>query len=55
MLLYQTLVVTIHGKIQKSHIKIINLKYHLRHGLKNLNYLIDHILYQALKIILVIY
>ena len=55
MLLYQTLVFTIHGKIQKSHTKIINLKYHLRHGMKSLNYLIDHVLYQGHKIILIIY
>ena len=30
----------------KSHIKIINLKYQLQHGKKNLNYLIDDNLYQ---------
>ena len=41
MLLYQTLAFTIHGKIQKSHAKIINLKYQLRHGMKSLNYLMD--------------
>ena len=29
----------------KSHKKIINLKYQVRHGMKNLNYLMDHILY----------
>ena len=28
----------------KSHIRIINLKFHLSHGMKNLNYLMDHIL-----------
>ena len=32
--------------------KIINLKYHLQRGMKNLCYLTDHILYQTLKIIL---
>ena len=36
----------------KSHTKVINLKYQLRHGMKNLNYLIDHILYQIFKILL---
>ena len=52
MLLYQTIAFTIHGKIQKSHTKIINSKYELRHGMKNLNYLMDHILYQIFKITL---
>ena len=42
MLLYQILEYTIHGKI--------NLKYHLLRGLKKLNYLMDHILYQIFKI-----
>ena len=28
----------------KSHTKIKNLKYHLRHGMKSLNYLADHIM-----------
>ena len=37
MLLYQTLSFTIHGKIQKSHTKTINLKYQLQTGMKNLN------------------
>ena len=40
----------IHGKIQKSHTKIINLKYQLEHGIKHLNYLKDHIVYQIFKI-----
>ena len=35
----------------KSHI----VKYQLGHGIKNLNYLIDHILYQIFKIILNLY
>ena len=52
MLLYQTLAFTIHGKIEKSHKKLINLKYQLQHGKKILNYLVDHILYQIFKIIL---
>ena len=34
----------------KSHTKIIHLKYQVRHGIKNLNYLMDHILYQIFKI-----
>ena len=34
------------------HIKRINLKYCLKHGIKNLNHLIDHILHQIFKIIL---
>ena len=46
MFLYQTLTFIMHGKIYKNHAKIINLKHQLRHGMKSLNYLIDHILYQ---------
>ena len=30
----------------------MNLKYQLRHGIKNLNYLMDQFLYQIIKIIL---
>ena len=41
-----------HDKIHKSHTKIINLEYQLQRGMKNLNYLMDHILYQIFKIIL---
>ena len=55
ILLYQILVFTMHGKILKSHIRIINLKCQLQHGMKNLNYLMDHILYQIMKIILNVY
>ena len=33
----------------------INLEYQLQHGIKNLNYLMYHILYQIFKIILNIY
>ena len=36
----------------KSHTKIINLKYQLRHRMKSLKSLMDHILYQIFKIIL---
>ena len=32
---------------------ITNFKYQPRHGMKNLNYLMDHILYQIFKIILI--
>ena len=46
MLHYQILVSITHGKTQKSPIKATNLKYHLQHGIKNLNYLMDFILYQ---------
>ena len=52
MSLYQTLAFTIHGKIQKIHTKIMNLKYQLRHEIKSLNYLMDHILYQMFQITL---
>ena len=34
----------------KSHTKIINLKCQLLHGMKSLNYLMDQILHQVLKI-----
>ena len=36
----------------ESHIRTINLKYQLRHGMKNLSFKMDHILYQIFKIIL---
>ena len=42
----------LHGKIQKSQLRTINSKYQLQHGMKNLNYLMDHILYQIVKITL---
>ena len=35
---------SIHGKIWKSHTKLINSNYQLRHGMKDLNYLMVHIL-----------
>ena len=44
-----------HGKVLKSHIRIINLRYKLQLRMKNLNYLMDHILFQILKIIPNIY
>ena len=34
MLLFQILVCTLHGKIQKSHANTINLKYQLQYGKK---------------------
>ena len=37
---------------KKNHIRTINLKYHLQNERKNLNYLMDYILYQIFKIIL---
>ena len=52
MLLHQSLAFTIRGKIEKSHTEIINIKYQLRHLMKSLNYLMDHILYQIFKITL---
>ena len=55
MLLYQILAFIMHGKIQKSHKQIINLKYQLQHGMKSLDYLMDHILHQMFKYILSIY
>ena len=48
-------ILSIQGKILKNHIRRIDLKYQLQHGMKNLNYLMDHILYQIFKIILNIY
>ena len=42
-------------KYKKVMQKLKNLKYELKHGLKNSNYLMDHILHQIFKIILNIY
>ena len=39
----------------KTHIIIINLKYLHQHGMINLNYQMDHILYQIFRIILSIF
>ena len=52
MLLYQILAFTIYGKIQKSHIRTLKLKFRLQHGMKNLNYLMYHNLHQIFKFIL---
>ena len=49
--LYLILVFTIHGK----HTTTINLKYQLQHGMMNLNYPIEHVLYQIFKTILSIF
>ena len=38
-------------KHNKTLAKIISLKYQLQRGMKKLNYLVDQILYQILKII----
>ena len=43
---------TIRRKTQKSHTKTIDLKYQLQRGMKNLNYLMDHIFYQISKVVL---
>ena len=55
MLLYQILAYTIDRKIQKSHTKIINLKYQLQLGMINLSYSMDYVLQQIFKIILSIF
>ena len=55
ILLYQILAYTMNGKIYKKSCKIINLKYQLQHGMTDLNYLMDHILYQKSKITLNIF
>ena len=55
MLLYQILAYTTYVKIRKSQIRAINLKYQLKHAIKNLNYLMGHILYQIFQIIVNIY
>ena len=49
MLLYQILASTIYEKILKSLTRTINLTYQLQNGIKNLNYLMDHVLYQIVS------
>ena len=44
-----------HGKTLKAHTITINLKYLHQHGMMNLNYQMDRILYQIFKIILSIF
>ena len=51
LLHYQILAFNTHGTILKVHTIIINLKYHHRHGMKNLHYQMVLILYQIFKII----
>ena len=43
--------ITTHGIILKVHAIIINLKYQLQHGTKNLHYQMDLIRYQIFRII----
>ena len=42
-------------KHKKNHTITINLKYQLKYGMINLNYLVDHILYQIFKVTLNIF
>ena len=51
LLHYQILAFITHGIILKVHTIIVNLKYHHQHGMKNLYYQMDLILYQIFKII----
>ena len=46
------LVFIINEKIYKKYTKATNLRYQPQHGIINLNYPIDHILYQLFKIVL---
>ena len=39
--------------IKKSHIRIMNLKYQLQHGMENLTDLMDQILFKIFKFVLV--
>ena len=55
VLLYQILVSTIHWKNVKSSYNNNNLKYLLQHGVKNLNYQMDHIQYLISRITLNIF
>ena len=55
MLLHRTIVFITYGKTLKAHIKATNLKYALQHEIINLNYQMDHILYQIFVIILSIF
>ena len=51
MLLYQKFAFKIHGKIQKSHTKVVNSNYQLRHGMESLNCLMGQILCQIFCIL----
>ena len=46
MMLYQILVFTIHGKLQRAHTKTTDLEYQLQLGIINLKCLMDRILIQ---------
>ena len=52
MLPYQTIyyAYTLHEQILKIHRKTINFKHQYQHGMKNLNYQMDHILHQIFNI-----
>ena len=49
MIALSNLSIKIHGNIKNSS-KTMNLKYQLQHGMINLNYLTDRVLYQIFKI-----
>ena len=51
LLPYQILVFTVHEKTLKNRIKAIDLKFLLQHGMKNLNYLMNHVFYKIFKMI----
>ena len=55
LLLYKILAFITHGKTEKAHTITTNLKYLHQHGMINLNYQMDLILYQIFKIILSIF
>ena len=52
MLHFQTLACITHGKIFKNDTERINLKYQVQRGMKNLNYLMDLVLYLIFNIVL---
>ena len=51
MLFYQIFKKIKRKKIRAINLRTMNLKYQLQHGMKNLNYLMDHILDEIFKII----
>ena len=52
MLHFQTFACITHRNNLKNHTERINLKYQVQLGMKNLNYLMDHVLYLIFNIIL---
>ena len=52
MLLYKIFAFTMHGKLLKSHKRIINLKYQLRDAMKSFNCLSDDFLFQIFEVTL---